>query len=127
MASLFFVASLEDASGPTGCLTTRPALTPSMRMSLMSKLPLDLSSTRAFSKLDRTDWSRELWREVFTMARRMVKPRPGRSTGEALTWFFDHGFRRFGYAAMPIVRAAGWCVFNQLHVTKAATGTREEL
>ena len=35
--------------------------------------------------------------------------------------------RRFGFNAMPIVRAAGWAVFNQLHVTKAATGTREEL
>ena len=42
-------------------------------------------------------------------------------------WYFDHGFRRFGYGAMPIVRAAGWAVFNQVHVTKAATGTREEL
>ena len=61
------------------------------------------------------------------MARRMVKQRPDRSTGEALTWFFDHGFRRFGFNAMPIVRAAGWVVFDQLHVTKAATGTREEL
>jgi hypothetical protein len=57
----------------------------------------------------------------------MVEQRPDRSTGEALTWFFDHGFRRFGFNAMPIVRAAGWAVFNQLHVTKAATGTREEL
>ena len=28
---------------------------------------------------------------------------------------------------MPIVRAAGWAVFNQLHVTKAATGTPAEL
>src|SRR4051794_41849828 len=61
------------------------------------------------------------------MARRMVRQRPDRSTGEALTWFFDHGFRRFGFDAMPIVRAAGWAVFNQLHVTKAATGTPAEL
>ena len=52
---------------------------------------------------------------------------PGHGTGEALTWFFDHGFRRFGYGAMPIVRAAGWAVFNQRHVTKAATGTPAEL
>jgi hypothetical protein len=93
----------------------------------MSKLPLDLSPTRAFSKIDVTNYSRELWREAFSMARRMVKQRPGHSTGDALTWFFDHGFRRFGYGAMPIVRAAGWAVFNERHVTKAATGTPAEL
>jgi hypothetical protein len=79
------------------------------------------------SKLDLTDWTRATWRAAYAMARRMVRQRPGRSTGEALTWYFDHGFRRFGYAAMPIVRAAGWAVFNQVHVTKAATGTCEEL
>src|SRR3954454_5468945 len=62
-----------------------------------------------------------------SMARRMVRQRPGRSTGEALTRYLDHGFRRFGYAALPIVRAAGWAVFNQVHVTKAATGTPAEL
>src|SRR3954454_21926097 len=62
-----------------------------------------------------------------SMARRMVRQRPGRSTGEALTWYLDHGFRRFGYAALPIVRAAGWAVFNQVHVTKAATGAPAEL
>src|SRR5690349_24372747 len=70
---------------------------------------------------------RATWRAAYGMARRMVRQRPDHSTGEALSWYFDHGFRRFGYAAMPIVRAAGWAVFDQLHVTKAATGTREEL
>src|SRR5438067_325110 len=71
--------------------------------------------------------ARATFRAAHAMARRMVRPRPGRSTGEALTWFLDHGFRRFGYAALPLVRAAGWAVFNQRHVTKAATGTPEEL
>src|SRR4051794_35805826 len=61
------------------------------------------------------------------MARRMVRQRPGHSTGDALTWFFDHGCRRFGFDALPIVRAAGWAVFNRRHVTKAATGTPAEL
>jgi len=93
----------------------------------MSKLPLDLSPTRAFSKPDTTDSRRATFRAAHAMARRMVKQRPGGSTGEALTWFFDAGFRRFGYAALPIVRAAGWAVFDRLHVTKAATGTPAEL
>src|SRR3954453_23125794 len=93
----------------------------------MSKATLNVTPAADLSKLDRTDWTRETWREAFSMARRMLRQRPGHSTGAALTWYFDHGFRRFGLNAMPIVRAAGWAVFNQLHVTKAATGTREEL
>ena len=73
-----------------------------------------LNAPAPVSKIDTTDWSRELWHEAFAMARRMVKPRPGHSTGDALTWYFDHGFRRFGYAALPIVRAAGWAVFTRI-------------
>ena len=93
----------------------------------MSTATLNLSATALVSKLDRTDFARELWREAFSMAHRMVKQRPGRSTGEALTWFFDHGFRRFGFNALPIVRAAGWAAFDAHHVSKAATGTPAEL
>src|SRR3954451_6038305 len=118
---------MRHLSGPIRCATTRPALTPNMRLKLMSKATLTLKSTAAVSKIDGTLWSRELWKATYGMARRMVRQRPGHSTGDALTWFFDHGFRRFGYAALPVVRAAGWAVFDQVHVTKAATGTREEL
>src|SRR3954465_15385569 len=98
-----------------------------MRDKLMSKLKHKLCATAHVSKPDICNYSRELWREAFSMARRMIRQRPGHSTGAALTWYLDHGFRRFGFNAMPIVRAAGWAVFNQVHVTKAATGTAEEL
>src|SRR4051812_28064720 len=98
-----------------------------MRCSLMSKLPLDLSPIRASSKLDHTDFTRELWRSAYSMARRMIRDRATHGTGAALTWYFDHGFRRFGFNALPIVRAAGWAAFDQAHVSKAATGTVEEL
>src|SRR3954453_3596766 len=93
----------------------------------MSKATLNVTPAADLSKLDRTDWTRETWRAAFSMARRMVRQRPGHSTGEALTWYFDHGFRRFGFDALPIVRTAGWAAFNQVHVTKAATGTPAEL
>jgi hypothetical protein len=93
----------------------------------MSKATLTLRPVADLSKLDRTDFTHETWRAAFSMARRMVRQRPGHSTGEALTWYLDHGFRRFGFNALPIVRAAGWAVFNQVHVTKAATGTPAEL
>ncbi len=62
----------------------------------MSKATITLRPAAPVSKLDATDWTREVWREAFTMARRMIRPRDGHSTGDALTWYFDHGFRRFG-------------------------------
>src|SRR4051795_13447637 len=93
----------------------------------MSRLPLAYTPTLSWSKIDRVGQARATFRAAHSMARCMVRPRPGRSTGEALTWYLDHGFKRFGYAALPIVRAAGWAVFDRLHVTKAATGTAEEL
>ena len=92
----------------------------------MLQATLTLKSPAPVSKPDPADFARETWRAAHAIARRMVRQRPDRSTGDALTWYFDHGFRRFGFNALPIVRAAGWAVFDQLHVTKAATGTREE-
>src|SRR3954451_6433266 len=106
---------------------TRPAPTFSIGEDPMSKATLNVRPAADLSKLDRTDWTRETFRAAHAMARRMIRQRPGSSTGDALTWYLDHGFRRFGFDALPIVRAAGWAVFNQRHVTKAATGTREEL
>src|SRR4051794_34384152 len=93
----------------------------------MSRSSLVYPTALPQSKLDATNWPREVWRLAYRQARTMIRARRHHSTGDALTWFFDHGFRRFGYAALPIVRAAGWAVFDQVHVTKAATGTREEL
>src|SRR3954469_7552960 len=93
----------------------------------MSKLPLTLKSTTAVSKVDATPWTRELWKAAYSMARRMIRQRPGHSTGEALTWYLDHGFRRFGLNALPIVRAAGWAAFDPVHGTKAASAPPAEL
>ena len=39
----------------------------------MSKLPLDLSPSRAFSKIDRTNYSRELWRAAYRQSRAMIR------------------------------------------------------
>src|SRR3954470_7284218 len=93
----------------------------------MSKATHTLRPALAVSKADPTDRTRELWRAAYAMARRMIRDRATHGTGAALTWYLDHGFHRFGFNALPIVRAAGWAVFNQRHVTKAATGTKAEL
>src|SRR3954447_16510906 len=93
----------------------------------MSKPTPNVRPAADLSKLDRTDWTRETFRAAYGMARRMIRDRASHGTGAALTWYLDHGFRRFGYAALPIVRAAGWAAFDAHHVVKAATGTAEEL
>jgi len=93
----------------------------------MAKATLTLSPALTVSQLDTTDWARAQWRAAYAMARRMIRQRARHGTGDALTWYLDHGFRRFGYAALPIVRAAGWAAFDAHHVSKAATGTPAEL
>jgi hypothetical protein len=93
----------------------------------MSKLSLTLNSTADLSKLDPSDQARATFRAAYAMARRMIRDRATHGTGAALTWYLDHGFRRFGLNALPIVRAAGWAAFNAHHVSKAATGTPAEL
>src|SRR4051812_43151764 len=94
-----------------------------MRIQLMSKATHGLSPAVTLSKPD----TRATSHAAYGMARRMIRDRATHGTGAALTWYLDHGFRRFGFSAMPIVRAAGWAVFNQVHVSKAATGTPAEL
>jgi hypothetical protein len=93
----------------------------------MSKATLVHTPAAPAPKLDPTDRTRETWRAAYGMARRMIRDRATHGTGAALTWYLDHGFRRFGLDALPIVRAAGWAAFDAHHVSKAATGTAEEL
>ena len=38
----------------------------------MSKLPLDLSPTRAFSRPDTRNWTREVWRAAYSQSRSMI-------------------------------------------------------
>src|SRR3954447_26377701 len=94
-----------------------------MRIQLMSKATHGLSPAVTLSKPD----TRAISHAAYGMARRMIRDRATHGTGTALTWYFDHGFRRFGFDALPIVRAAGWAAFDQVHVSKAATGTPAEL
>jgi hypothetical protein len=93
----------------------------------MAKATHGLSPAAPVSKIDTTDWTRATFLAAYAMARRMIRDRATHGTGAALTWYLDHGFRRFGLNALPIVRAAGWAAFNAHHVSKAATGTAEEL
>jgi hypothetical protein len=83
-----------------------------MRRKLMSKAALNLTSTSALSKIDDTNWSRELWRAVFRMARAMLRARRTHSVGDAYVWYLDHARKRFGASGWPLAQAAGRIVME---------------
>ena len=59
------------------------------------------------SKIDATDWTRELWLEAFSMARRMIRDRRNGTTAAAWTWYLAHARRRF-------TTPTGWRIANVL-------------
>ncbi len=71
--------------------------------------------------------ARALWRAAHAMARRMMRPGQRHGSGDLYATFLVAGHRRFGDAAMPVVRAAAGAALARLHVSRAATGTRAEL
>ena len=89
----------------------------------MSKLSLDLSPTPAVSKPD----ARAIWREGFPMARRMIRAGTRHGSGDMYAFYLVAARARFGDAGFPVARAAAKCTMARLHVSRAATGTRDEL
>ncbi len=93
----------------------------------MSKLPLDLSPTRAFSKIDVTNYSRELWCAAYSMARRMIRDRRTTTAATAWGWYLDAARKRFGASGWRIAQAAGRVVFDARTATVATGGSVAEL
>src|SRR3954471_22509289 len=86
----------------------------------MSKLPLDLTPTWAFSKMDVTNYSRELWRAAYAMARRMIRDRRTSTAATAWGWYLDAARKRFGASGWRIAQLAGRVVFDQRTATNGA-------
>ena len=87
----------------------------------------NLGATAPVSKVDATDWTRELWLEAFAMARRMIRDGGRYGLGARYVWCLDHLRRRFGASGWKIAQAAARGAFDLRAVSKAATGTREQL
>src|SRR4051794_12822471 len=99
-----------------------------MRCPLMSKLSLDLSPSRAFSKIDATNYSRELWRAAYSMARRMIRDRATYGTGASWDWYLRAARRRFTTpASWRIAQLAGRVVFDQRTPTNGTSGSVDVL
>src|SRR3954451_18005162 len=93
----------------------------------MSTAALYLGATAPVSKIDTTDWTRELWLEAFSMARRMIKDRRNGTAAAAWGWYLDAARKRFGASGWRIAQAAGRAVFDRRTVTFATPGSVADL
>src|SRR3954465_14228226 len=93
----------------------------------MSKAAFHLGATAPVSKIDITDWTRELWFEVYAMARRMIRDRAGHGIGAAYVWYLGHARKRFGASGWRTAQAAGHAVFGRRTVGYAASGSVADL
>src|SRR3954454_5754394 len=94
----------------------------------MSTAALYLGATAPASKIDATDWTRELWAEAYAMARRMIRDRRNGTAAAAWTWYLQHARRRFTTPAVwRIAQPAGRAVFDARTVAYAASGTIADL
>src|SRR3954469_25639414 len=87
----------------------------------------NLGASATVSKIDATDWTRELWLEAFSMARRMIRDRAGHGIGAAYVWYLGHARKRFGASGWRIAQAAGHAVFDRRTVAYAASGSVADL
>src|SRR3954470_17364743 len=80
------------------------------------------------SKVDATDWTRELWLEAFSMARRMIVAGKDHGLATRWTWYLAHARRRFTTPTdWRIAQAAGHAVFDRRTVAYAASGSVADL
>src|SRR3954466_7167340 len=94
----------------------------------MATATLDWGATAPVSKIDATDWTRELWLAAFSMARRMIVAGKDHGLATRWAWYLGHPRRRFTPpTGWRIAQAAGRAVFDRRTVTFAASGSVADL
>src|SRR5690242_18052746 len=93
----------------------------------MAKATPTLASPAPVSKIDTTDWTRELWLAAYAMARRMIRDRRTSTAATAWSWYLDAARKRFGASGWRIAQAAGRIVFDARTVGYARAGSVAEL
>src|SRR3954452_20665140 len=88
----------------------------------MSTATHNLGALAPVSKIDATDWTRELWLEAFSMARSMIRDRVGHGIGAAYVWYLGHARKRFGASGWRIAQAAGHAGLDRRTVAYASSG-----
>src|SRR4051794_5678779 len=93
----------------------------------MAKAIPTLASPVTVSKLDTTDWTREVWRLAYCQARAQIRDGGGFGLGARYVHCLGHLRRRFGPSGWPVCQLAARVALDLRAVSKAATGTREAL
>ena len=93
----------------------------------MSKLPLTLKPADLSTKPDRAAQVRHLWRLAYRQSRAQIRVDGRFGLDSRFVHALDHMRRRFGPAGWPVCQQAARVAFDLRAVSKAATGTREEL
>jgi hypothetical protein len=93
----------------------------------MATATLGLSPAALVSKPDTTNWTRELWRAPYRQARAMIRDGSRFGLGARYVWALGHLRRRFGASGWPIAQQAARVAFDLRSISRAATGTAEEL
>src|SRR4051794_4507551 len=91
----------------------------------MSKLPLDLSPASVTTKPGLN--ARALWRLAYRQSRAQVRDGGRHGLGARYVHCLGHLRRRFGPSGWPVCQKAAALALDLRAVSKAATGTREEL
>src|SRR4051794_31184543 len=93
----------------------------------MSKAKLVHTPAAPAPKLDPTGRTRETFRLAYRQARSMSRAAPRFGNGPRYVWAPNTMPRPFGASGWPVVQAAARVAFDPRAVSKAATGTAEEL
>src|SRR4051812_26074378 len=82
-----------------------------------------LPSSVPVSKPDYRTWSRDLWLEAYSMARRMIRDRAGHGIGAAYVWYLGHARNRSAASGGRTAQPAGHAVFARRPAAYAAWGS----
>jgi hypothetical protein len=93
----------------------------------MSRATPTLKPTLDVTKPDTADWTRATWRAAYRQSRSMIRAGERHGLGARYVWALGHLRRRFGPTGWPVAQAAARVAFDLRAVSKAATGTREQL
>src|SRR3954447_6703249 len=91
------------------------------------KASLRLPPSSCTSKLDDRNWTREVWYAAYRQSRAQIRDGGRFGLGARYVWCLGHLRRRFGASGWAIAQQAARVAFDLRAVSKAATGSREEL
>src|SRR3954447_5735922 len=93
----------------------------------MSTATSYLPASAHLSKIDATDWTREVWYASYRQSRAQIRDGGRFGLGARYVWCLGHLRRRFGASGWALAQRAARVAFDLRAVSKAAPGTREEL